>query len=468
MFNVNTSGVDIDQYVDFYFLWGVNITDDREVFYRLRSHLKERFGGISVADRLFSVAGFTVQSKSNTFLLSMGGFLYDKVGDRNEYKRRLDAPDLTGEDLIDIYLDAAFEGFVASVGRSERYAFDTVLYALASENRISGRASDVSRLAGLCHYPEDDVQRVVEYMTGTGMLEPAMEDGSQTFRLKHEKLSDRVLKSDKLQVHSRAVVGIRFLSENRISTAKLTRPLLFPNSHEKPWVSAGSISVYIFVLFGIARLLQPDAVFVAVHFLTDVALAVGVRAHFIVSGYQEYYAEAVYYAPHFMAHVAWVSYIDRMNRSFIQNVAKGWYAFAGQCLAPIGCVLGLSVSYTPELFVVPIVAVGILFGMLVMLISRTASFGGQSKIETWYWGVRSIINVVVVLAFAYFLDLAGLLSSNNQLIPYFAPTTTVLAVVWAEGLAMLWFWTHIYPEQNNRNVWAANLAMYDKGRIYGR
>jgi hypothetical protein len=469
MFNTRSNGVDIDNYVEFYMLWGVNYIDDKDVFYRLKDHLRNLFGGNGAVERLFSISKVSSQEKANTFLLNMGGFLYEKLGERSDVKKRLGAATLTGDDLIDIYLDAAFEGLIASSGPTSRALFDVVLFAIANENRVAGQACDLERLAGLCHYPIADIGSVVTHMSSIGMLSKEREDGNEVYRLKHEKLADRALKSDKMNINSTAVDAIRFLTENRVHTRALTIPNSFPKAFDNPFVSIGYFSVVVFCVYGLLRLLFPEQVYSVGRPIFDWVNGIAALITFSEENARSYYSQPLYYAPLFLAHVFWVSYIDRVNRAYVQNVANGTHSFVGHALAPLGVFLGITLSFAPEFFVVPIVVVGLVFGFLMVSLSHKRNFGGASKHAVKMWGLRTILNVVTVLLFSYLIAYGGWLDvgPSSKSLPGVDSETTVLFVLWLQAAAMIWFWGHIYPEQNTPDVWSAELGLYDKGRING-
>ncbi|MBD1549768.1 hypothetical protein [Roseibium aggregatum] len=301
------------------------------------------------------------------------------------------------------------------------------------------------------------------------MLEGEPDDGREVYRLKHEKLADRILKSDKLKMNSKSVDGIRFLTENRIHSERLTVPKSFPHSMDNPLGSVGYFFVLLFIAFGTVRLASPELIYDLGKPLFSYIDTVSVYLTFAKDMNHDYYHQPIYYAPHFIADVAWVSYIDRVNRAYIQNVVKGWPSILGKMLAPIGTFFGVLAAFSPELFVFPIVIVGFMFGLLLVFISLRREFGGQAKAAVHLWGWRSMANVITVLFFSYVVSSTGLLSvdENAPTLLYLQPATSVLSVLWAEALALIWFWGHIYPEQNTRNVWSAELSLYDKGRING-
>lgn len=468
MFNLQPNGSNVDEYVEFYFLWGINFIDDKSDYANISKRLQTKYKGVALRERLFEVCQINSQMKANTFMLNLGGYLFDSFQDRPRFFDRLLKPKLSSDEVIDVFLDAAYDGWIATSGLSDRTLFDTVLYALANENRVSGQACNQSRLAGLAHYPENDVMRTVAYLEDVKIVTVDGSDIEKAYRVAHEKLSDRLLKSDKLQLDSRAIDGIRYLTENRVRTDALTIPSAFPNSLDIPAFRSANVSylaVVIFVFFGLFRCLFPDATLSLLN-------RAGVQ-HFVesVSGYHlhAYYLQPAMYVPHFIAHVAWVSYIDRVNRAYLKWAAPNrFFRISGMFLSVVGTVLGIAVSFTPELFVIPIVTVGILYGLLLMALSRSYSLGGQIKSITLAWGYRSIINVLVVLGLSHFFlsPLFAIESETGVVDP--DRISNILALIIFESAMMVWFWQHIKAEQNSRKIWSANLALLDKGREFGR
>ncbi len=472
MFNSNANGNDIDKYIEFYFLWGINNSNDEAIVMSLQNKIEARFKGQTIRKKLFRIAMLEHQSKANTFLLSMGGYLFEKLfnDERKKYKKRLSDAELSADNLLDIYLDAAFEGLVAFAGSADRTLFDTVLYSLASETKVSGQACEIVRLSGLSHYPVEDIVAVTHYLAGINLIEEESRDGERAYRITHEKIADRILKSDKAELDSRAIDGIRYLTENRIETGDLTIPPHFPVSVETSvagWLNPSYVAVAMFVFFGVLRLIAPQETYHLINFTGLYTLV----TRFCGYSLHDYYFQPQFYVAHFMTHVAWVSYIDRVNRAFMQNVAPPWIKTVCNSLAAVGAMFGIAVAYTPELFCIPIVVVGLIYGILLAIMSRYSAFTGQIKDITWKWGYRTLMNVGAVLVLSLFIgsefDTSG---SGGWFVRRFSEADRpnyVLFFIVVEATALLWFWQHIKAEQNTRKIWSANLALFDKGGVVG-
>lgn len=176
------------------------------------------------------------------------------------------------------------------------------------------------------------------------------------------------------------------------------------------------------------------------------------------------------YVPHFLVHVLWVSYVDRMNRSYLQYVATPAIRAVANFFAPLGVVLGVLVAYTPQLFVVPIVTVGFMFGVALYFVSRQSDVTGEIREITEGWGFRSAVNVIVVVLLA--LVAVPLFSGSvdlTEFLPRIGMTQNEghLSLILLESFALYWFWMHIRDEQNRPKAWAANLSLFDKGRMAG-
>lgn len=464
LFDTKLNGTDLDDYVEFFFLWGVNSEDDEDEYFRIYKYFQDRFGGTTVAQKIFHISGLESSFHANTFLLNLSGYVFDALSERERYKDLLLSPTLTDEGLIDIYFDAAFEGYVAKAVDFERAQFDAILYSLASENKLSGKACNLERLAGISHYPTDAVSDTLSYLLDIGIVQSTKENNHDVYRITHDKISDRLLKSDKLDLRSRAIDGIRYLTENRVPTTNLTIPKPFPKALETSANEFFSLSYFIvvcFVAFGFLRLFAPDLVW---GLLNPMYMFVESISNFRSP---TYYKSALFYVPHFITHVAWVSYIDRMNRSYIQNVGNGGAKFFGGLLSTVGVVFGILVSFSPQLFAIPLVVVGIMYGLILYTISHQKSIGGEMKSITRNWGLRTVGNILIVFLF-------GMLSApffeenqNTGLVKLFGiemnNTFYFIAVILTASL-LLWFWHHISGDQNKKKIWSANLALYDKGR----
>ena len=464
LFDTKLNGTDLDDYVEFFFLWGVNSEDDEDEYLRIYKYFQDRFGGTTVAQKIFHISGLESSFHANTFLLNLSGYVFDALSEREKYKSQLLSPTLTDEGLIDIYFDAAFEGYVAKAVDFERAQFDTILYSLASENKLSGKACSLKRLAGIAHYPIDAVNDTLKYLLNIGVVQLTKENNYDVYRITHDKISDRLLKSDKLDLRSRAIDGIRYLTENRVPTKNLTIPKPFPKALEtngKEFFSLSYLIVVCFVAFGFLRLFAPDTVW---SLLSPIYLAVEKLSSF---SSPTYYKSALFYVPHFITHVAWVSYIDRMNRSYIQNVGNSGAKFFGSLLSTVGVLFGILVAFTPQLFAIPLVVVGIMYGLILYSISHQKSIGGEMKSITKNWGLRTVGNILIVFLFGMMSAPFFEENQNSGLLKLFGlemnNTFYFVAVILTASL-LLWFWHHISGEQNKKKIWSANLALYDKGR----
>jgi hypothetical protein len=465
LFSSSENGTDVDEQVEFYFLWGVNSNDDSAIFFEINSELMEKYGDETIGEKLIQLSSFDSPILANTFMLSLAGFVFFELLDRAGYRNRLLHTTVGGDDVIDVCLDAAFEGYLVEHISASRSEFDTVLYALACENKLVGQACDVQRLAGLSHYPVDDVKRITRYLKQIGIIVSANHEGAERFRIYHDRLADRILKSDRIDVHSRGVSGIRFLTENRVPTSSLSIPRAFPSALEiKDFLQVSYVAVFLFVVFGAFRLVFPNAVYSLLSPLYEfVTLLTGFQPH-------EYYREPLYYVPNFIAHIAWVSYIDRMNRSYVQYISGALGRSVGNSFSWIGSSLGIMVAFHPQLFVIPIVTVGFIFGLQLVVVSSGGRLAGEIASVTRDWGYRSMGNVIVVLVVG--LAAWPLLEPNSiragGLGQYISQETFLLLTNTIGAALLLWFWQHIRGDQNNRRIWSANLALLDKGRTYAR
>ncbi|WP_300033500.1 hypothetical protein [uncultured Roseobacter sp.] len=465
LFNTKANGENIDEVIEFYFLWGINSHDDPGIFDKVSGQVYDKFGSREIADRIFGISRFASQMHADSFALRLGGYLYEVLGNRAEYHLRLNnAHDING--FVDVLLDAAYESWVATTCQIDNRAlYDTVIFALAAENVSAGSACSARRVASVAHFPIDDVQGVLQYLSSIHIIQVSIKGNIQHFRLVHDRLSDRILKSEKLDIHSRGVNAMRSLTDNAFETRRLTRPQSFPRAIESTragFFSLSYLAVFAFVIFGLLRVIFSEEM--ASYFKAFYALLPD-SVFFTVP---DYYINPIFYLPHFIVHILWVSYIDRVNRAYIQHSTRGFPRAFARFFSLIGTSLGVFVAFLPQLFVIPIVAVGFVYGLSLMAASRQAQFSGEIKGITYGWGLRSAINVVVVLLIGLvsaplFVDIS-ILTQKVVTMP-FSDETIYFAMIFLEAFTLYWFWQHIRGDQNNTRVWAANLALFDKGRL---
>jgi hypothetical protein len=464
LFNTSLNGSQLREQICFYFLWGVNATDDEGEYVKIRAYLGEKFNGAAISSKVLELSNIESQQRANTFVLNLAGYVFENWSKGSKFSKRLSAVHVPESDLIDILLEAAYDGYVAAGHVSARSHFDAVLLSMASENRSSGLACEVERIAGLSHYPVDEVAKTIQYLVACGLAQEDTNQGVTVFRLNHDRVADRILKSEQLDLHPRASDAVRHLSENKVPTEKMIAPDHFPKSLELEFRHFSDISyfpVVLFVIYGIIRLLWPTETF---DLLSPLIMAIG---DFTGIYPPSYYVNPIFYVPHFITMIAWISLGDRINRSYLRHVQRGPLQWFANVATMMGVFLSVAVSFTPQLFVVPIVFGGTILGTCLLAASENRMFGGEMKIVTRQWGLRSIMNVMVVLVFglatanfyagdtsAYLIPLRGNISTETQL----------FIGILVESMVLLWFWQHIGAEQNNRRVWSANLAYFDKGR----
>jgi hypothetical protein len=467
LFHTRSDGKGLEDVVEFHLMWGINKSDDGGIFSKLSEQLDKSLGsGGRIPARVANLASFHNKLNADSFALRLGAFLYRELYSRPKYKRALDNSGSI-DDLVDILLDAAFEGASKEINELEfdRALYDSILFSIAAENQSTGRGCSLTRVAGLSHFPAQNVQDLVEYLTGIGILREEPDDGDASYRIVHDRISDRILKSERLELHSRSLNAIRSLTENEAPTSSLTIPDRYPAIVE---VNTGGllnlsyISFLIFLAFGFTRMLfSAEMKPYFDHLYSFFGSSIYFRS-------PDYYTDPLFYLPHFLTHAVWLSYIDRMHRSFIVFTGDPLSQLIGRTLTTVGLVCGIFSAFLPQLFVMPLFFVGVLYGVALLRTSRGPRFVGEIRRVVQEWGRRTILNMAVMMLLgmasaSWFVDVTSLLPSERNLFQSNAIVYFLMILI--ESLILLWFWQHIRADQNSRRIWSANLALFDKGRL---
>ena len=480
LFQNSRDGQGLEKLVEFHFMWGINNEEDPEVYSAMASILDQKFSeGGRIPQQISRIAGFNSRLNSDSFALRLGGFLFFELYSKDRYRDRLNQS-TSVEDLVDILLDASFEGTALSLHfeSSERTVFDSILFALAAENQSTGNGCSASRLAGLTHFPVSEVVPIIGYLSALGLLKCHNKNGLENYRIAHDKIADRILRSEKLDIHSRGLNAIRSLTENEAKSSELTSPSHFPRYLEtsvKEFFNISYLLVSAFIAFGIFRILFADQIypyFDVVYEIFDFsALIIKFTGNIIAPEdviifftAPEYYRSPSYYIPHFVVHVIWLSYIDRMNRSFLVFTSDKIGKRYASLLTSIGFCFGVYVAFLPQLFALPLFVVGVPYGWLSMRAARRSNFVGEIETIMSNWGRRTIINMFVMLIIGVSTGL-WLVKVDLILGSETASYVAQYSLVYVTAGMLLWFWQHIRADQNTRRIWSANLSLYDKGRI---
>ncbi len=459
--------------VNFFYLWGLNSADDEDFSRNSLKDLKVAQEAPLHFEKALEIANFDDQKNANSFGLRLAVYLFSiiKADDRPRVFTRIHSAQDTS-DLIDVMFDVAYEHHAINSERgSERALFDIVIFALAAETRASGSACSLLRLARLAHYPFRDVKGIVVNLCDIGLIKSATIDGAEYYRFAHDSIADYVFQDEGLNVHSRAIDGIRSLTEASVKSEQLVEVENFPSAIERThhgWRSISYLSVVMFAIFGLVRITFPHELY---GLYSAVISTPRERAgYFEFFSMPNYYINPIMYVPHYVVYLLWISYVDRMNRSFIQYVGSRILRFLSNFLAPLGMIVGVYVAFMPQLFVLPIVVIGFLFGIILYRISGQSTLSGEIREITAGWGFRSSVNVVVVSLLA--LPAVPLYSGAldlSEILPFagLGGEGAHLGLIILEAFVLYWFWMHIRDEQNRPKAWAANLGLFDKGRMGG-
>lgn len=456
---------------------GINPKEDKAAWQDARKELTEIIGDHERATELVALAGRDGAERSDSLSLKLLAYLCEAMypgkdaegrprAARRAYVERIHAAQHP-RDLITILLDAAWEDIALQSGRHERHAFDLVLFTLAAETRATGASAPVGQVALLAHLPSDTVEPLVEALFAMGLLIRTDGDGGAHYRLAHDSIADTILRGEELELHSRAINAVRALAENGRSaqvTGFRPRPIrAFPGYLDRPALfSASYLPIVLFFVFGMVRL----SFSAPLHALY--ARLLGPWQDYVLLSLPDYYADPNYYVPTFLVQIVWLSYIDRVNRAFIQNVTSGFKALAGNLLSLVGLAGGVVTAFSPQLLLAPLTLVATIYGVLLLWISWQPDMKGEIRGIVRKWGYRTLLNLLIatLLAICASPVYADRADSIFALLPGMIDKATALFfLILAEAAILFYFWFHIREEQNTPHVWAATLALFDKGRM---
>lgn len=457
---------------------GINRTDDARACADLKAKLRDLTKSDDLAEKFVTLAKCDDPEEADTLSLKLAGYLYAALvwkgpdGENSDISYSAERRNLRKleeaqepRDLIAILLGAAFEHCAIEYpGQLDRGIFDLILYSVAADTKATGAASSIERVSALAHLPKADLAPIFDSLKGIGVFVESEGGRISNYRLAHDSIADAILRADELNIHSRAVHAIRSLAEERSGRERITKVSAIPKSFElgKAALSSSYIPIIVFFAFGLSRIVFSEP-------LGQIfENTLGSLTFSFLFSFPEYYQRAIFYVPTFLVQITWLTYIDRVNRAFIQRVTSGFKATAGNSLSTIGCMLGIMTAYSPQLILFPLVIVATIYGLLLIAISRQSNVRGEIRDIVWKWGVRTILNLFIASVFA--LGLSAVYADQASgffdiIANWLDKDSALFGLILGEALILFWFWYHIREEQNTPQVWAATLALFDRGRM---
>lgn len=456
---------------------GINTETSRDAVDGLRATFLQVRNNAEDYRKFQNMNGLGSRAFANTFMAQLSGYMIEHFFGKDERVAQY----LNTQASRDYWLHLYFEYVLNDFDREDNTVdsldmLRATLYAIAVENRIAGQAVTVDRLAGLAHIPTDEAQRAIAFLhRKLGIVEEEEQHNSQAYRIVHDILADYIIENEQFSIEPRLKDAIRGLSESRTATESLTRINRFANPfldlNDTNGVTRGlSIALWAFFIFGALRIASVSFCDFAYEKLT-----------WWMPFSMTCMATRDYYVPTYFLHVVWVTYIYLVDRNYLQYVLRGQFARNISAAMPVmGAALGILCSSSPVLYLLPVCAIGLIFGSIMVLTAWSGQFAGRVKRENLLWGGRTFFNMAftVVLmpltalllwnsatSIGYWSSLIDVVSKWISAAAYVTPTELRVGWFVFQGLLMVYFWWHIRPEQQIRISFAAHLALFDRTRL---
>lgn len=439
---------------------------------------------VSEVDKLFSqvdsskllsyefqaFTGIRSAQLSNTFLIQLTGYLVEQFGSTDPRIGRMLRESEESTAALRYYFEYLLNDY-RRTGASEDDVelFKTIVFAIAAENRTSGRAIDADSISLISHIPVGNVRSALEFLLAKGIV---VEQGMK-FRMIHDMVSDYVIDQEQFAVNSRMRDGIEGLVVAERTPAKLTRNPYFPNLigdlFRRP--SFGQISILMFYCFGLVQIASPSL-------STQIC---AVTALDRIWGAVPCTEAMPYYWAIFLMHGAWLSYIYTIQRGYLLRCGlPSWLRALAISLPIVGGWGAILFSRAPILALVPVNVVGITLAVILMSGSMSGAYIGRAAAENFRWGMRTFFNMLfsaslMIITAAIFFEAKGYgsfwaaLSTGvfpvDERMYSFSPNSIKTGWVIFMSTAMIYFWLHIKPEQQSDISLAARLAIFDRTRL---
>jgi hypothetical protein len=426
---------------------------------------------------------------SNTFMIRLVGYVMLNYC-HNDHVKDLIKYSASQDKFLKFYFDCLFNEYAKQNKRENAVdCIKVIIFGIAVQNRIAGRAIDLNMTAFLAHLPEDVVHDAATFLIDRGLL---LHEGrnreAPAYRLAHDIISDYAIGSEQFSSEHptwpRLKDAIRGLSEARADKRDLT-PLRsyanpiddlvgrfvpefskFTTQKDMSFISILSlIFIWLFYVYGMLRVIDPNIC----------ELSSGFFQRYVWAS-RECDFVSQFYIIIYVTHVVWVTYIYYVARNFLNlTIKEGLPRKIGEATPMIGAVLGIVFIQSPSLFLLPIITVGIIMGRLLYRGSGDGSYVGRSAVDCRLWAFRTTINMVIASTIiiisvavlhpestAYLDHLANPVSSSLGNHVIFTGKNVAVAWVYLINFAMIFFWWHVRPEQQTELSFASRLALKDR------
>jgi hypothetical protein len=473
-YSLNDSS-EADRIFRYMYFGGINIKDaDRGVIAKIQLQFDDIADGILTWREVSNFLSLQSRSISNTFFIQLTGYLIEHFSDTDQrIKEVVKKPGDPGE-LLPIFFEQLLAGYHHRYPGTINYdVLRVIILTIAIENRSTGDPVTPDRISKLAHLPVNYVRPVVAYLLSIGVVRSDAK-GDRAIRFAHDMLFDHIVQADGFIVRDDLQKAIERLSERR------SRDLNAIEGYGRVLTDArdfdvGALAVLAFGLYGAVVCLtswgvggdaiKSSAVCDAIHGFWSWLFSTRVHV-------EECSALKWYYPAIFVADLAWISYMYKLDKGYFRNIFHGFGLLrrASTAVTIIAAVLGIAASFTPVLTVVPITVCGLLLAALLFVVRAVEGSDSQFSKSNKEWAYRTtlnmlFVNILIPLHLFMVTDTAVYRSAREAMDATLHLSTKNLTF-WLTAIFLLWFWMHVRPDQQSEVSIATRLA--SRGPSRGR
>ncbi len=468
--------------IEYFLLRGVNRDNSPEAIVDVRKRFAEIDGASSYENKMMTVLGLDGSGRSNTFLIQLYGYVVSGFYNSNRDVRRMVSNGQNPIRVVGIFINLLENDFKREFGTKIPIEFlRASLICLAAENQQNGLPVSERRLAAVLHIPLSLAERILAFLLTRMVVVSETEDGILHYRITHEVVADHAMNDEASAISPKYRDGILGLvGANRKNFDDFTVVEQFP-SLIRSLFGRLDVGAWLIALFFIHGVLTINIVSFC-EFSSQIILLPLPKVS--CSVYQDFHTWVL------VPHMLWLWYIFDICNGYFSRTIQGRILRPLSALPPIvGAILALLFAHYPVFMVVPIFAGGLLMGLVLVVGVWNGSYKGRSADESFWWGVKTLINMFFailltgLLVAAFMAEASGnhgvvalaadwlgqywiisLAQSIDKTINFIGIDRLVL---YGSVILMSYFWFSIKQQQQSAQSLAARLAIYDRVRQSG-
>lgn len=411
-------------------------------------------------DEIIRIA--TKNDVHNTFILALAGYIVEAVGAdviiRDRASRGYDGI----HHILAIYLRLLSDEYAfLRKDASAKADLETVLYALALYNHRTNLACTATRIARICHLPQERVDDVVAYLLSRHLVAPDQES-FENLRLAHDLLADHIMRRDENEyLRIDHALSMQQIVDRRLGPAELIsvepeKDPFISTVVDGWWPSTAAFLLWVAAFFYGLRIANPT---LARSWLAPVNSALEQCIPGVVNPFG---FEGWYFLPIAFTQYVWVLFMYGLDRGFFRYVtmAEGrpFMRWIIHLIGPLGAAMGFTLSFAPSLFIIPIVVPALILAACYLILWWSHTGGRLIGDYLLSLGSATVGNMMIAtLVCVGLTELLILRGRSDKDIIGFVDLILVCASFWYVAYAM-------YGLQGSLHGRAAMLTIYDSGR----